>query len=43
MTDFNCGVLNLFLYFFYEKDLKLDSGTVRAERELGYLQTFVAY
>ena len=43
MSDWNCGVVNLILYFFYDKDMKLDCGSARAERELTHLQTFVAY
>jgi hypothetical protein len=43
LSDFNCGVVNLILYFFYDRKLKLTSGTARAERELTNLQIFVAY
>jgi len=42
-TDFNAGLINLVLYFFYIRDLQLDDGSRRSEHELNLLVNFVAY
>ena len=43
LTDLNTGIINLVLYFFYDREINLDDRSPRSERELKNLVEFIAY